>query len=111
MLNFAGYIDILIAIGHLVAVILWPEKALELTGENEQMRVLVRIHPSLLYLVTIVIAAAFGVFGLYGLSAGNKIRKLPLLKPAVFIIATIYLLRGFAGLLFLLGGLKKWKTE
>jgi Ca2+/Na+ antiporter len=74
---------------------------------------------------------------LYGLSADGKIRKLPFVKPITFLIAGIYLLRGigelifgmemqqanqfleitysliavFIGLLFLIGGLKKWKIK
>jgi hypothetical protein len=76
-------------------------------------------------------------FGLYGFSADNKFRQLPFLKPVIFAIAVIYLLLGigelifnlekqeenqfleitysliavFIGLLFLIGGLKKWKLK
>ena len=78
----------------------------------------------------------FFIFGLYGLSADNKFRKLPFLKPVIFIIAGIYIFRGLGelifdiisktnslteityslfaltvGLLFLIGGLRKWKKE
>lgn len=92
-------------------------------------------HPFLPYAITIVVAVIFFVFGLYGLSAAGKIKELPLLKLGVFGIAAIYLLRGISGvivnmafepvflwyhllysvfaltigLLYLLGGLKKWK--
>ena len=85
-------------------------------------------------LLTIFVSIIFFIFGLYGLSADNKFRKLPFLKPVIFLIAAIYLLRGLGeltvdniqgtnyitetmyslfaltiGLLFLIGGLKKWK--
>lgn len=136
MLKLGGYINILIAIGHVVSL-LWAEQAFELTGIADMMADLTQIHPSLPYLLTIIIVAVFLVFGLYGLSAENKIRKLPLLKPAIFTIAGIYLFRGvggfipiiagqsnypildicyslmavFVGLLYLIGGLKKWKTK
>ncbi|MDR2036541.1 MAG: hypothetical protein LBQ60_01315 [Bacteroidales bacterium] len=105
----------------------------EITGIGTEMARLAQLHSALPYLLTIFVAMIFGVFGLYGLSADNIIRKLPLLKPAVFIIAGIYLFRGVGGLifqqtgsiletiysliavliglLFLLGGLKKWKTN
>ena len=98
------------------------------------MTELAQIHFSLPYLLTIFIAIVFFAFGLYGLSADNKFRQLPCIKPVIFLIAGIYLLRGIGeliadsiqgtnsisettysllaltiGLLFLIGGLKKWK--
>ena len=98
------------------------------------MTELARKNSSLPYLLTIFVAIVFFIFGLYGLSADNKFRKLPFLKPIIFLIAGIYLLRGLGeliadgiqgtnsttetiyslfaltiGLLFLIGGLKKWK--
>lgn len=95
------------------------------------------VHPSMPYLLTVFVSIFFMIFGLYGLSADNKFRKLPYLKPAIFIIATLYILRGAAqlftdliigsegiflgtlysvtslsiGLLFLIGGLQKWKMS
>ena len=88
---------------------------------------------SLPYVLTIFVAVVFSIFGFYGLSADNKFKKLPFLKPVIFLIAGIYLLRGFGGLiaskmqetnsmtetmysliavsiglLFLIGGIKKW---
>lgn len=137
MLKLGGYINILIAIGHIIAVLFCPEKAFEVTGASEQMSVLVQIHPLLPYLATIIVVIVFIIFGVYGLSADNKFRKLPLLKPAIFIIAGLYLFRGivgfvpniidrpnylileicyslisvFTGFLFLLGGLKKWEIK
>ncbi|MDR2037593.1 MAG: hypothetical protein LBQ60_06690 [Bacteroidales bacterium] len=137
MLKFGGYLNILIAIAHLIAGLFWPEKAFEVTGAGEKMSAAAQIHPLLPYLFTILIVIVFSVFGLYGLSADNKFRKLPLLKPAVFTIAGLYLFRAiaglifiiidqpeylileicylliavFIGLLFLVGGIKKWKTK
>jgi hypothetical protein len=84
-------------------------------------------------LLTIFAGVVFFIFGLYGLSAGNKFRKLPFLKPSIFAIAGIYIFRGLGelifdtlnktntmtetiysltaltvGFIFLIGGLKKW---
>ena len=106
----------------------------EVTGIGNEMKELTETHFSLPYLLTIFVAIVFFVFGLYGLLADNKFRKLPFLKPVIFLIAGIYLLRGLGeliadsiqgtystaetiyslfaltiGLLFLIGGLKKWK--
>jgi hypothetical protein len=133
MLKLGGYINILIAAGHIVGLI-WADKMFEVTGIGAKMMEHAQIHSSLPYVLTIFVAIAFFIFGLYGLSADNKFRRLPFLKPVIFIIAGIYLLRGFGGiivfkmqeissmaqtmysliavaigLLFLIGGIKKWK--
>lgn len=136
MLKLGGYINITIAIAHIVGLF-WAEKMFEVTGIGKEMTELGQIHSSLPYLLTIFVTIVFFIFGLYGLSADNKFRPLPFLKPAIFMIAGIYLLRGigelifdlgkqqanqfleitysliavFIGLLFLIGGLKKWKIQ
>lgn len=135
MLHLGGYINILIAIGHIVGLF-WAEQMFEVTGIGKEMAELSATHYSLPYLLTVFVAIVFFIFGLYGLSAGNKIRHLPFLKPVIFIIATIYILRGIGelvadtlqgtnsftatlyssialiiGLLFLLGGLMKWRKK
>ena len=134
MLKLGGYINIIIAIGHIVGL-LWADKMFEITGIGKEMAELAQTHLSLPYLLTIFVAIGFSIFGLYGLSAANKFRKLPFLKPVIFLIAGIYLFRGIGelffditrqqttpsleilysliaiciGLLFLIGGIKKWK--
>ena len=135
MLKLGGYINILIAIGHLIGLI-WADQMFEVTGIGKEMQELSQTHASLPYLLTVFVAVVFFLFGLYGLSADNKFRKLPFLKPAIFIIAGIYTFRGLGelifdtisktnslsetgyslfaltiGLLFLIGGLRKWKKE
>ena len=136
MLKIGGYINILIAIAHIFGLF-WAEKMFEITGISKEMAELAQTHSSLPYLMTIFVSIVFFIFGLYGLSADNKFRKLPFLKSVIFIIATIYLLRGvgelifdiekqqanqyleilysliaiFIGLLFLIGGIRKWKTN
>lgn len=130
MLKIGGYINILIAVGHLIGLF-WADKMFEITGVGKEMTELAQIHFSLPYLLTIFVSIVFFIFGLYGLSADNKIIKLPFSKFGVFLIAGIYLFRGlgelifdlekqayqfaeitysliavFIGLLFLIGGLK-----
>lgn len=115
---------------------MWADQLFEVTGIAKEMKNLGQIHPSLPYLLTIFVSIVFFIFGLYGLSADNKFRKLPFLKTAIFLIAGIYLLRGLGelavdfingtnspsetiysmmalaiGLLYLIGGLKKWGKE
>jgi uncharacterized membrane protein len=134
LFKLGGYINILIAIAHVLGLF-WAEKMFEVTGIGNEMNRLAQTHSSLPYLLTIFVAVVFFVFGLYGLSAGNTFRKLPFLKPMIFLIAGVYLLRGigelvfdlekqqtgqfleitysliaiFIGLFFLIGGLQKWK--
>jgi len=136
MLKLGGYINIVIAIGHIVGLF-WADKMFEVTGIGKEMTELAQTHSSLPYLLTIFVAIVFFIFGLYGLSADNKFRQLPFLKTVIYTIAGIYLLRGigelifdlekqranqflevtysliavFIGLLFLIGGLKKWKLK
>lgn len=134
MLKLGGYINIFIAISHLIGFI-WAEQAFQFFRIAKKMEELAALHSSFPFLLTLFVSMIFFTFGLYGLSADGKFRKLPLLKPVVFFIASLYLLRGvlelvglamrgtnifislvysflalFIGLLFLLGGLKKWKT-
>ena len=133
MLKVGGYINILIAIAHIIGLF-WADAMFEVTGIGKEMTELDQSHSSFPYLLTIFVSNAFFIFGLYGLSADNKFRRLPFLKPIIFTIAGIYLLRGIGelifdlqeqqanqfleitysliavsiGLLFLIGGLKKW---
>ncbi len=135
MLKFGGYINIIIAIAHIVGLFL-ADKMFEVTGIGNEMTELAQTHSSLPYLLKIFVAIVFLIFGFYGLSAANEFRKLPFLKPVIFLIAGIYLSRGLVelishgiqrtnsttetiyslfaltiGLLFLIGGLKKWNLK
>lgn len=136
MLKLGGYINILIAIVHIVGLI-WAEQMFEVTGIGKEMNELAQTHSSLPYLLTIFVSIVFFLFGLYGLSADGKFRKLPFLKFGIFGIAGIYIFRGLGelifdmskqdapqmaetiyslialgiGLLFLVGGLKKWRLK
>ncbi|MFR9165927.1 MAG: hypothetical protein ACLVKO_06820 [Dysgonomonas sp.] len=135
MLKLGAYINFLIAAAHIIGLF-WAQQMFDYTGIGEQMRENAAIHPLLPYIITVFTAIFFFIFGLYGLSGAGKIRKLPLLKTGVFTIAGIYLIRGLVGciinigfettfqwhhllfslfalgigLLYLLGGLNKWKT-
>ena len=136
MLKIGGIINIIIAVAHIIGLF-WAEQMFEKTGIGKEMAELSQTHSSLPYLLTIFVAVIFLVFGLYGLSADGKFRKSPLLKLGIFGIAGIYIFRGIGellfgisqqeappmtetiyslialgiGLLFLFGGLKKWKLK
>jgi len=133
MLKIGGILNIIIALAHIIGLF-WAEQMFEKTGAGEGMKELAQIHYSIPYLLTIFVAIIFFVFGIYGVLANSKTRKLPFLKLVIFGIAFIYLFRGIGeqtynlfkgttttsettqsvvalliGLLFLFGGLKKWK--
>ncbi|AKQ46052.1 hypothetical protein TH63_11025 [Rufibacter radiotolerans] len=134
MLKLGGYINLLIAFVHLIGLI-WMVQVFKLFGISKQMNELSEIHSSFPYLLTIVVALVFFVFGLYGLLADDKLPKMPFLKPVIFLIGGIYIFRGLGeliyettrskhstteiaysfvalaiGLLYLIGGFKKWKV-
>lgn len=136
LLKLGGYINILIAIAHIVCLYN-AEYFFEATGVGENMRRNAEIHPLLPYAMTIFVTIAFAIFGLYGLSGAGKIRQLPFLKIGVYTVAAIYLFRGAIGsiinigfetsfqwhhllfsfcalaigLLYLLGGLQRWNDK
>lgn len=99
MLRLGGYINILIAVGHIIGLI-YAEQMFEVTGIEKEMIELALIHSSLPYILTVFVAIVFFIFGLYGLSADGKFRKLPFLKLGIFGIAGIYIFRGIGELLF-----------
>ena len=49
-------------------------------------------------LVTACIAAVLGVWALYALSGAGAVRRLPFLRPALALIAMVYLARGILGI-------------
>src|SRR5918997_1083727 len=48
--------------------------------------------------ITVVIASILGLWALYGLSGAGVIRRLPLLRPALVLIAGVYFARGALGI-------------
>ncbi len=132
MLKIGGILNIIIAIAHLIGLF-WMEQMFKITGAYEGMKQVSEIHSLLPFVLTVLVSIVFFIFGLYGLSADGKFRKLPYLKFGIFAIAFIYLFRAIGeqsynliqgtittsetiqsiialviGLLFAFGGIKKW---
>ena len=102
-LKWGGYINILIAIAHVVGLF-FGDKMYDYTGVGENMRRNAEINPYLPTLITIFVAVFFFIFGLYGLSGAGVIhKKLPLLKFGIFSIAAIYMGRGLIGAIINIG--------
>jgi len=135
MLKIGGILNIVIALAHLIGLV-WAEQMFDKTGAGAGMRELAEMHYMVPYLLTVFVAIIFAAFGIYGLLANSKTRKLPFLKVGVFTVAFIYLFRAIGeqsyniiqgttttsetiqsvvalaiGLLYLLGGLQKWKLK
>ena len=98
-LRIGGWTNIVLAAGHVVGLI-WAYSVFRAVGIEEDMRRLAEQGAALPYVVTLIVAGGFLVFGLYGLSGAGVVRRLPLLRAALVSIAVVYVLRGT-----LLGGL------
>ncbi len=125
--------NFLIAALH-ITVFFWPGAVFALTGIGEYMAKQAATYWAIPYVLTMVVMAAFVLFGLYGLSAAGAIKPLPLLKLGIYGIAVVYLIRGaeglimtivrgysldllyslvaiVVGLLYLFGGFRKWPLK
>ena len=99
-LEIGGWMNIVLATGHVVGLI-WAYSVFRAVGIEEDMRRLAEQGGAALpYVVTVIVAAGFLVFGLYGLSGAGVVRRLPLLRTVLVSIAAVYVLRGT-----LLGGI------
>ena len=97
VLIFAGICSIVISILH-IAIIIGGADWYRFFGAGEEMAVMAEsssLYPASL---TMVIAIVFGLWGSYALSGAGLIRKLPLIKLALVLISSVYLLRGLAGI-------------
>lgn len=95
-LRLGAILHFILAIGHLCCLFAL-DKAFDAYGIKDMMHNLVSGHVWMLYALTICIALAFALAGLYGLSASGDIRKLPLTRTAVIVIVVLYSLRALIG--------------
>ncbi len=91
--RLGGRANLVIAAGHVIGLI-WAWSVFRAVGIEHEMRELAEQGAALPYIVTLFTAAAFVVFGLYGLSGAGDVRRLPLLRTGVVAIAGIFILRG-----------------
>lgn len=81
-----------------VAIIFGGANWYRFFGAGENMAKLAEnasIYPTI---VTFIIASILSIWGLYALSGAGLMPKFPLLKTALVVITSIYLVRGVAGL-------------
>ena len=81
-----------------VAIIVGGPDWYRFFGAGEQMARLAAAGSAYPAIITAGIATVLAVWALYGLSGAGVIRPLPLLRLALVLIATVYLLRGVLGI-------------
>ena len=95
-LRLGAVLHFIIAIGHLGCLFALDE-AFDAYGIKDVMHNMVSGHVWMLYALTICLALAFALAGLYALSATGDIRRLPLTRTAIIAIIVLYSLRALAG--------------
>ena len=95
-LRLGAILHFIIAIGHLGCLFALDE-AFDAYGIKDMMHNMVFGHVWILYTLTICLALAFTLAGLYALSATGDIRRLPLTRTAIITIIVLYSLRALAG--------------
>ena len=95
-LRLGAILHFIIAIGHLGCLFALDE-AFDAYGIKDVMHNMVFGHVWMLYALTICLALAFTLAGLYALSATGDIRRLPLTRTAIIVIIVLYSLRALAG--------------
>ena len=95
-LRLGAIFHFIIAIGHLGCLFALDE-AFDAYGIKDIMHHLVSGHVWMLYALTICIALAFALAGLYALSGTGDIRRLPLTRAAIIVIIVLYSLRALVG--------------
>lgn len=95
-LRLGAILHFILAVGHL-GCLFALDKAFDAYGIKDMMHELVSGHVWMLYALTVCIALAFALAGLYALSASGDIRRLPLTRTALIVIIVLYSLRALAG--------------
>ena len=95
-LRLGAFLHFIIAIGHLGCLFALDE-AFDAYSIKDIMHNMVSDCVWILYALTICIALAFALAGLYALSATGDIRRLPLTRTAIIVIIVLYSLRALAG--------------
>jgi hypothetical protein len=90
LLLAGGYFSLAFAIFQLSGI-WWSASAVKYLGGPADMRV---HRPATYGFLCLTVALGAAIFGLYSLSGAGKIRRLPLLRTVLIIVAAIYLLRG-----------------
>ncbi len=97
LLAYAGMLSAAASIAH-ICIVLGGPSWYRFFGAGERMAKLAEQKSITPTIVTLGIAAVLGIWALYAWSGAGVIPKLPLIKPALVVITSVYLLRGVVGL-------------
>lgn len=100
-LRLGASLHFLIAIGHFICLF-FLEGAFKAYGILDEMMHLCYGQEWLLYAVTICLAVGFAIAGLYALAVAGDMRKLPLQRLVMIVIAGLYSIRVIIGIDWLL---------
>ena len=95
-LRLGAVLHFIIAVGH-IGCLFALDEAFDAYGIKDVMHNMVSGQVWMLYVLTICLALAFALAGLYALSATGDIRRLPLTRTAIIAIIVLYSLRALAG--------------
>jgi hypothetical protein len=95
-LRIGGWANLVIAAGHVIGL-LWAWSLFRAVGIEHEMRQLATQAAALPYIATLIAAVAFATFGVYGLAGAGDLRRVPLLRAGVVVIAAIFILRASEG--------------
>jgi len=95
-LVIAGTLSFIASLLHIACIFGGPDWY-RFFGAGEQMAKLAEQGSAYPVFVTSIIAAILTIWALYALSGAGVILKLPLLKTALVLITSVYLVRGVAG--------------
>ena len=94
-LRLGAILHFIIAIGH-IACLFFLEEAFKAYDILDEMNSLCFGQTWLLYVLTIALALAFAVAGLYALSASGDIKRLPLQRLVIIAIVVVHKRMGFS---------------
>ena len=93
ILIISGVFSVTAAVLH-IAIIIGGSHWYRFFGAGEEMAVMAEQGSWIPGLVTLGIAVVLFLWGLYAFSGAGVVRRLPLLKTALVLISTVYLVRG-----------------
>lgn len=97
MLKTAAVLQFLLAAGHLLCL-LCLDAVFRIYGIDVLMDRFAAVGAALPYVMTLGIACGLAGCGVYALSAAGVVRPLPLLRPMIYAIGCVFLLRALSGL-------------
>jgi putative oxidoreductase len=96
-LFLAGILTAMISFMH-IGIVLGGPDWYRFFGAGEGMAQQAEAGLALPIITTLSIAMIMGIWSLYAFSGAGRIRRLPLLRPVLVLITTIFILRGLLGI-------------